>query len=269
MPTKPALPGRTGRAEGPPLSASRDRLGSFLEAQRGDYRRALPGMVAQAEALWQDVQAGSPQALAALQRLAHTVYGTAGTYRFDGTCQAALRLEQAASALAEAPQGADAAALLARIDDAIRAFRESLTEPGDQPPTARPAARATAGGTILYAEDDAAMRTIVTLALRKAGGFTVVACASGEEVLGRAADAAADLLLLDVVMPGMDGFATLEALRRLPATAATPVIFMSATVHAGEIARCRSLGALDVIAKPFDPMRLGERIRAAWAAAGG
>jgi CheY-like chemotaxis protein len=81
-----------------------------------------------------------------------------------------------------------------------------------------------------------------------------------------AATAAPDLLLLDVMMPGLDGPSTLAALRMIEATAATPVIFMTAKVQAGEIAYYRSLGALDVIPKPFDPMELSEQIRRIWAA---
>jgi len=75
---------------------------------------------------------------------------------------------------------------------------------------------------------------------------------------------APDLILLDVIMPGMDGLATLEALRRLPPSLETPVVFMTAKVQAQEVARYRQLGAADVIAKPFDPMTLSDSVRAIW-----
>jgi CheY-like chemotaxis protein len=117
---------------------------------------------------------------------------------------------------------------------------------------------------ILYVEDEADIRVIAEIALEVVGGFTLTSCASGREALEVAERAAPDLLLLDIMMPGMDGLSTLEALRAHPVTADTPVIFMTAKVQAAEIAHYKSLGALDVIPKPFDPMALAEQIRSIW-----
>ena len=117
---------------------------------------------------------------------------------------------------------------------------------------------------ILYVEDEADIRTIAKMALEAVGGFVVLSCASGQEAVLAAPDAKADLLLLDVMMPGMDGPATLEALRGIPATSNTPVIFMTAKVQAAEIAVYKSLGALEVIPKPFDPMELSAQIKHIW-----
>ena len=66
------------------------------------------------------------------------------------------------------------------------------------------------------------------------------------------------------MMPGMDGLSTLEALRTLPDSADTPVVFVTANVQANEIAQYRQLGAIEVIAKPFDPLNLAENIRQLW-----
>ena len=118
--------------------------------------------------------------------------------------------------------------------------------------------------TILYVEDEADIRTIAKMALEAVGGFTVHACASGKEALAVASTAHADLILLDVMMPGFDGPSTLKALRDIPATAATPVMFMTAKVQPTEVAHYKSLGALDVIAKPFDPMQISAEIRRIW-----
>ena len=118
---------------------------------------------------------------------------------------------------------------------------------------------------ILYVEDEPDIRAVAQMALEAVGGFTVIVCESGPAALAAAPGAAADLILLDVMMPGMDGPGTLRALRQLPATANTPVIFMTAKVQAAEVAHYRSHGALDVIAKPFDPMALAEQIRSIWA----
>ncbi|CAN5375687.1 response regulator [soil metagenome] len=119
---------------------------------------------------------------------------------------------------------------------------------------------------ILYVEDQSDIRIVAKMALEVVGGFTVIACASGQEALGCAPDAKADLLLLDVMMPGMDGPSTLKALREVAATAHTPVIFMTAKVQASEVAQYKGLGALEVISKPFDPMNLSAQIRQIWAA---
>ncbi|MGH8858473.1 MAG: response regulator [Polaromonas sp.] len=119
---------------------------------------------------------------------------------------------------------------------------------------------------ILYVEDEPDIRVVAQMALEAVGGFTVIACAGGREALGAAPDARVDLLLLDVMMPGMDGPSTLQALRELPATANTPVIFMTAKVQATEVAAYKALGALDVIPNPFDPMELSAQIQRIWAA---
>jgi two-component system OmpR family response regulator len=118
---------------------------------------------------------------------------------------------------------------------------------------------------ILYVEDEPDIRMVAQMALQAVGGFTVIACASGQEALDAAPGAGADLLLLDVMMPGMDGPTTLKGLRQLPATAGTPVIFMTAKVQAAEVAVYKGLGALEVIPKPFDPMELSTQIQRIWA----
>lgn len=121
---------------------------------------------------------------------------------------------------------------------------------------------------VLYVEDDADIRTIASMALEAVGGFTLQACASGAEALAHAAAFAPDLLLLDVMMPGMDGPTTLARLRELPATRDVPVVFMTAKVQASEVQHYKALGALGVISKPFDPMTLAGEVQALWAARG-
>ncbi len=120
---------------------------------------------------------------------------------------------------------------------------------------------------ILYVEDEADIRAVARLALEAVGGFSVTICGSGAEALERAPDVRPDLILLDVMMPGMDGVDTLRALRDLPETATTPVIFMTAKAQQSEIRNFRELGALDVIPKPFDPMALSDQIRKIYRAA--
>ena len=117
---------------------------------------------------------------------------------------------------------------------------------------------------ILYVDDEPDIRTIVEFALEDEEGFQLTLCESGQEALARAKDFAPDLILLDVMMPGMDGPTTLQRLREIPALADTPVVFVTAKVQPHEVEHLKSLGAAGVIAKPFDPMLLAEQIRATW-----
>lgn len=114
---------------------------------------------------------------------------------------------------------------------------------------------------ILHVDDDPLMRDIVELSLGLDPAFTLVSCASGDEGLATAADWAPDLILCDVMMPDMEGPDMLARLRHEPATAKTPVIFMTARVQPDEIEHLKSLGAIAVIAKPFDPATLSGVVR--------
>ena len=117
---------------------------------------------------------------------------------------------------------------------------------------------------ILYVEDEPDIQAVARIALETVGGFTVQICSSGEEALQAAVEFAPDLLLLDVMMPGMDGPTTLQELRNLPDLENTPAVFMTAKVQPQEIEQFKSYGALDVIAKPFDPIALSSQITAVW-----
>ncbi|MEQ5816017.1 response regulator [Marinobacter sp. NFXS11] len=113
---------------------------------------------------------------------------------------------------------------------------------------------------VLYVEDDPDIRAIAEIALQDVGGFEAAVCESGVAALAAAPDFDPELILLDVMMPGMDGPATLKALRELDGMADVPVIFMTARLQNSEIREYRELGALGVIPKPFDPMTLSDQI---------
>lgn len=121
---------------------------------------------------------------------------------------------------------------------------------------------------VMYVEDEPDIQAVAKLALEMVGGYTVKICSSGDEALREAVAFAPDMILLDVMMPGMDGPTTLKALRELPDLANTPVAFMTAKVQPQEVAQYKALGALDVIAKPFDPMNLANQVRAIWESGG-
>jgi len=117
---------------------------------------------------------------------------------------------------------------------------------------------------IMYVEDEPDIQSVAKLALEMLGGFTVMISSSGNEALREAECFAPDLFLLDVMMPGMDGPSTLKALRNVPALANVPAAFMTAKVQLAEVAYYKTLGAIGVIAKPFDPMTLADQVRAMW-----
>ena len=117
---------------------------------------------------------------------------------------------------------------------------------------------------ILYVEDETDIQAVARLALEAVGSFTVRVCSSGPEALVAIGEFVPDLVLLDVMMPGMDGPTTLRSLRALPDGAGIPVIFLTAKVQPAEVAQLKSFGALDVIAKPFDPMKLSDQVREIW-----
>ncbi|MBU1689181.1 MAG: response regulator [Gammaproteobacteria bacterium] len=122
---------------------------------------------------------------------------------------------------------------------------------------------------ILYVEDEPDIQMVARLALETLGGFTVEVCSSGDEAIARAPAFQPQFILLDVMMPGMDGPTTLKMLRGLPQTASTPVAFMTAKVQPSEVAQYKELGAVDVIPKPFDPMALASRVEEIWASCHG
>lgn len=117
---------------------------------------------------------------------------------------------------------------------------------------------------ILVAEDEVDVRSILEIALVDVGGFTVKLCCSGIEALQYAEEFNPDLILLDMMMPGLDGMETLKELRKKGLIEHVPIIFLTAKTQAYEINIFRSLGALDVITKPFDPMTLAEILNAKW-----
>jgi two-component system OmpR family response regulator len=114
---------------------------------------------------------------------------------------------------------------------------------------------------VLHVDDEPDIRAIVEIALGLDPSFTVEGCASGPDALRAAAAQAPDIILLDVMMPGMDGPTTLAHLRESPKTANIPVVFMTARAQERELEQFRSLGAAGVIAKPFDPMKLAAAVR--------
>lgn len=113
---------------------------------------------------------------------------------------------------------------------------------------------------VLYIEDETDLQWLVRHILESVGGFEVLVCSSGAEALLCIGEFAPDLVLLDVMMPGMDGFSVLRELRARPECAALPVVFLTARSQQGD-EYLRS-GAQGLITKPFEPGALVGQVRA-------
>ena len=114
---------------------------------------------------------------------------------------------------------------------------------------------------VLHVDDEPDIREIVGLSLRLDADFEVRHCACGADAVAIAAEWSPFLILLDAMMPVMDGPTTLIHLRADPLTADIPVLFMTARVQGRDVERFVSLGAQGVISKPFDPMGLAAEVR--------
>ncbi len=114
---------------------------------------------------------------------------------------------------------------------------------------------------LLLVDDDEAIRAIASISLERVGGWTVRSACSGQEALEAVQDDGPfDVVLMDVMMPGLDGPATLARMRSGVLPAAVPVVFLTAKVGGAERERLMSLGAAGAIAKPFDPMTLPDTL---------
>jgi CheY-like chemotaxis protein len=114
---------------------------------------------------------------------------------------------------------------------------------------------------VLHVDDEPDIREVVELSLSLDPDLNVRSCSSGGDALAAAVAWLPDLILLDVMMPLMDGPTTLTHLRQSPKTADIPVVFMTARAQPRELEHFVSLGAEGVIAKPFDPMTLAAAVR--------
>ena len=113
---------------------------------------------------------------------------------------------------------------------------------------------------ILIIDDDDDIREVAALSLETVAGWEVIMASSGAQGLARAAEQRPDAILLDVMMPGMDGPTTFRELRKNPATASIPVLLLTAKVQGSDQRRFADLGVEAVLVKPFDPLTLSTQI---------
>lgn len=117
---------------------------------------------------------------------------------------------------------------------------------------------------ILCIDDEVDILEIAKFALENIGKFTIESCCGGKEALARAPHLSPDMILLDVMMPDMDGIEVFRALREIQALADVPIVFMTAKVQPSEVLRYLEMGVCGVIPKPFDPMALPEAVESLW-----
>ena len=115
--------------------------------------------------------------------------------------------------------------------------------------------------TVLVADDDEDILQLVSFRLERAG-YTVVTAADGQQALAAARQHQPDLAVLDVMMPGLNGYEVTRQLRADPATAAIPVILLTARVQEADVSRGFEAGADDYLRKPFSPQELRSRVQA-------
>jgi CheY-like chemotaxis protein len=117
---------------------------------------------------------------------------------------------------------------------------------------------------ILLADDEPDILRIARISLEMVGGYEVATCFSGSELLERLPDFKPDLVITDVVMPDMAGLEVLEALRRIDGCESLPVVFFTGIGPADELEKLRQAGAVEIILKPFDPMKFSDRVAEIW-----
>lgn len=126
--------------------------------------------------------------------------------------------------------------------------------------------RTTSLRKILLTDDEPDILEISRIALETVGGFEVAVCQSGSEFLRLLPDFKPDLVIIDALMPDMGGLEVLAAMRRVNGFEQTPAVFLTGLILERDLRDLRTSGAVDVITKPFDPMKLPQRIKDVWKA---
>lgn len=119
---------------------------------------------------------------------------------------------------------------------------------------------------ILHIEDVPSIQIVTRIALEKIGGFQVLSCASAQAALAEVRAFAPDLILLDVMLPQMDGIELLRQLDGLVDLQQTPVVLLTGHLEPARRAELEQLGVREVLPKPFDPLQLTAQLRAIWEA---
>lgn len=228
---------------------------------REAYRLGLAGKLAAIAGAIAEARAGASASLDDAEALAHRLHGSAGAFGFGAVGEAAGRLERT---LCVASRGAVSERPWCAIELAVAELHRAVASARAAPAHVTPSGPV-AVGTVLIVDDEADIRTIGRISLEDVGGMRVLLACSGEEGLAIAASERPDVILLDVMMPKMDGLSTLARLLEDPRTAGIPVLFVTAKAQPHEIEHYLRAGARGVIAKPFEPLSLPDELRRALA----
>ncbi|MBI5273793.1 MAG: response regulator [Chlamydiales bacterium] len=117
---------------------------------------------------------------------------------------------------------------------------------------------------ILVVDDDPDILIICRYSLEMNPQYVVKSVSSGEQAVKEATEFQPDLILLDILMPIMDGPATVQALRKIPETMKTPIVFFTASVITNRQEQFLKMGVVDIIVKPFDPLILSSQLQVIW-----
>ena len=117
---------------------------------------------------------------------------------------------------------------------------------------------------VMCIEDDPDIRMLIEFSLSTVGQLDVLSCSNGSQALASVTAFAPNLVLLDVMMPGLNGPETLKALRQMPAMKGVPVVFMTAQVMPADLEQLLLHGVAGLIVKPFDPMTLPQDLQPFW-----
>ena len=118
--------------------------------------------------------------------------------------------------------------------------------------------------SIMHVEDDPDIREITRMSLELVGGFDVMQFSCGKDAIDNLPEQTPDMILLDVMMPIMDGVETLKHLRKIERFADVPIIFVTAKASRADFGQLRAIGAQDIILKPFEPMELPTQLLKIW-----
>ena len=117
---------------------------------------------------------------------------------------------------------------------------------------------------IMYVDDDPDLQDIVRVGLETRGGFTVTCCDSGNQALEEISNFKPDLVILDMVLPGMSGLQLLDRMRELRGVPWIPVIFLTSKIRPDQVEDYEKLGVIGVINKPLNPLELRHQVREIW-----
>jgi CheY-like chemotaxis protein/HPt (histidine-containing phosphotransfer) domain-containing protein len=234
-----------------------------LKCLMDEYREELPSRLETLSQMALRAKEGSTEALQGIIAEAHKIRGTARLFGFPDVADATAEIEDVLRKVAADYLGFQNSLAWIKVNKALLCAKEAIYQPAlgtDRSDKSTEHASRQTIETVLIVDDDASIRCIAEISLAEVGKWQVILADSGKKALEVLATNKPDLILLDVMMPGMDGLALFGIIKTMNEYKDTPVIFITAKVQNDEVQGYRKLGAAGVIPKPFDPMQLPTQI---------